>query len=210
MTPSREQEVYDRLRDMIFRYEIIPGQKLMYQDLADKLGVSRTPVKNALNLLESQGLVRLSRNKGYYVAELSKEEAENLFELREILEVEAARLAVRRFTVEGLNVLVRKNEEYIRSVEHELTRGRFFIDRDFHLQIALMSQNMALHKHLKQVLEITFLKHRIDRLGTARGFQVRSEHGDIVQAIRERDEELAAKTVRYHVLRHRENIMAIL
>lgn len=207
---SRELEVYNQLRQMIFRYELIPGQKLQYQDLADKLQVSRTPVKNALNLLESEGLVRLSRNKGYYVSELSKEEAENLFELREILEVEAARLAARRYTPEGFKVLVSKNEEYIRAVEHELTRGRFFIDMDFHLQVAIMSENMALHKHLKQVIVITFLKHRIDRLSTARGFQVRREHDDIVQAIREQNEELAAKSVRYHIQRHRENILSIL
>lgn len=95
-------------------------------------------------------------------------------------------------------------------VEHELTRGRFLIDRDFHLQVALMSGNRALCKHLKQVLEITFLKHRIDRLSNKRGYEVRREHGKIVEAIRHRDEEGAVAGVRYHIQRHRSNIISIL
>lgn len=210
MEKSRELQVYYQLRDMIFRYDIVPGQKLLYQDLADKLGVSRTPVKNALNLLEREGLVRLTHNKGYYVAELSKEEAEELFELREILETESARLAVRRFTLEAFKMLVSKNEEYQKAVEDDLTRGRFLIDRDFHLQIAVMSGNMALHKHLKQVIEITFLKHRIDRLSNARGYEVRHEHTRIVETIRERNEELAVQVVRFHIRKHHDNILSIL
>lgn len=210
MEKSREFQVYYQLRDMIFQYDIVPGQKLQYQDLADKLGVSRTPVKNALNLLEREGLVRLTHNKGYYVAELSKEEAEGLFELREILETESARLAVRRFQVKEFNLLVSKNEEYQKAIEHDLSRGRFLIDRDFHSQLAVMSGNMALHKHLKQVLEITFLKHRIDRLSNARGYEVRHEHTRIVNAIRDRNEELAMESVRFHIRKHRENILSIL
>lgn len=210
MELNLDQQVYSQLKDMIFRYEIVPGQKLQYQDLADKLGVSRTPVKNALNFLERDGLVRLTPNKGFYVTELSVQEAGELFELRETLEVEAVRLAILRYSDENFKDLVKKQEEYENAVESELTRGRFLIDRDFHLQVAVMSVNMALHRHLRQVLEITFLKHRIDRLSNKRGFEVRHEHGNIVRAIRDRDEEKAVAAVRHHINRHRSNIISIL
>lgn len=210
MELNLDQKVYEQLREMIFRYEIVTGQKLQYQDLADKLGVSRTPVKNALNFLEKDGLVQLTPNKGFYVAELSVEEAEELFELREILEVEAARLAIKRFSEQGFIDLVKKQEEYENSLDQQLDRGRFQLDRDFHLQIAVMSGNRALHKHFKQVLEITFLKHRIDLLSSIRGYEVRLEHRNIIKAIGDRDESNAVESVRYHIQRHRSNIISIL
>lgn len=210
MELNLDQQVYKQIREMIFRYEIVPGQKLQYQDLADKLGVSRTPIKNALNFLEKDGLVQLTPNKGFYVTELSVEEAVELFELREILEVEAVRLAIMRFTEQSFMNLVKKQEEYENSLDHHIDRERFLIDRDFHLQIAVMACNSALHKHIKQVLEMTFLKHRIDRLKNIRGYEVRIEHHNIIQAIRDRDEKKAMECVRYHIQRHRSNIISIL
>lgn len=210
MELNLDQQVYNQLRDMIFRYEIFPGQKLQYQDLADKLGVSRTPVKNALNFLEKDGLVRLAPNKGFYVNELSVEEAQELFDLRVVLEVEAVRLAIQKFSDDGYGELEKIENQFETMVEQELTRGRFFVDRDFHLQVAVMSGNRALHKCLKHVLEMTFLRHRIELLSNKRGYEVRHEHRRIMQAIESRDEKAAVKSVRYHIQRHRENIISIL
>lgn len=61
------QKVYNLIKQKILSYQLIPGQKLQYQDLADEFGVSRTPVKNALILLEQEGFVVLHPNKGYYI-----------------------------------------------------------------------------------------------------------------------------------------------
>jgi len=205
-----DQQVYELLREMIFRYELIPGQKLLYQDLADRLEVSRTPVKNALNFLEKDGLVKLLPNKGFYVAELSIEEAEELFSLRLILETEAVKLAARKCTDSDYAELLEIQKRYENAIEQELNRGRFLIDRDFHLQIAMMSGNKALYKHLKQVIEIVFLKHRIEGLSKKRGHEVRKEHRSILEHIKNKDETGAVQSLTYHIQRHRENVESIL
>lgn len=207
---SLDQRAYVCLKEMIFQYKLVPGQKLLSQDLGDRIGVSRTPVKNALNLLEREGFVRLIPNKGFYMVELSRHEAEELFEVREALETMAVRKAIEMFTDESFAELTRKKEVYEAAVEQQLTRGRFFLDRDFHLQIAIMGKNETLVKHMQQAMELSFLKHRMEGLSQQRGFSVRQEHNAIWRAIGERDVAGGVRAVEYHVSKHRENILSIL
>lgn len=205
-----DQRAYSYLKNMIFEYKLVPGQKLQAQDLGDLLGVSRTPVKNALNLLEREGFVRQIPHKGFYMVELSRQEAEELFELRGALETLAVRKAIERFSEEGFADLTRKKEAYEAAVEKQLTRGRFLLDRDFHLQVGIMAKNETLVRHMKEVAELTFLKHRMEDLSHQRGFSVRREHADIWQAIRDRDVESGIEAAEFHVRKHKENILSIL
>jgi DNA-binding GntR family transcriptional regulator len=205
-----DQKTYRYLKNMIFEYKLVPGQKLQAQDLADRIGVSRTPVKNALNLLEREGFVRLIPYKGFYMVELSRQEALELFEVRAALETLAVRKAIERFNDEAFAELTRRKEAYEAAVEKQLTRGRFLLDRDFHLQIAVMSKNETLVKQLKQVKELSFLKHRMEGLSQQRGFSVWREHEDIWLAIRERDVEKGVKAVEFHIRKHRDNILSVL
>ncbi len=207
---SLDQRAYLYLKDMIFEYKLVPGQKLLSQELGDRIGVSRTPVKNALNLLEREGFVRLIPNKGFYMAELSRREAEELFEVREALETMAVRKAIEHFSEEAFAELTNKKKRYEAAVESSLTRGRFFLDRDFHIQIAIMASNDTLVRHMKQAMELSFLKHRMEGLSQHRGFSVRREHGDIWQAVLDRDVAGGIKAVAYHVYKHKENILSIL
>lgn len=207
---SLDQEAYSYLKNMIFEYKLVPGQKLLSQDLADRIGVSRTPVKNALIQLEREGFVRLTPNKGFYVAELSRREAEELFEVREALETLAVGKAIEEFTEDGYAELTRRKDRYEAAVESRLTRGRFLLDRDFHLQVANMGKNDALVRMLQQSLELVFLKHRMEGLSQERGFAVRREHEDIWRAIRERDVEKGIRTAKFHIRRNKENIFSIL
>ncbi len=207
---SLDQRAYLYLKEMIFQYKLVPGQKLLSQELGDRIGVSRTPVKNALNLLEREGFVRLIPNKGFYMAELSRREAEELFETREALEIMAVRKAIELFTEEGFAELTSRKECYEAAVEGQLTRGRFFLDLNFHLQIAIMSKNDTLVRHTQQAMELSFLKHRMEGLSQQRGFSVRREHEDIWRAISERDVAGGIRAVEFHIHKHKENIFSIL
>ncbi len=207
---SLDQRAYLHLKDMIFEYKLVPGQKLLSQDLGDRIGVSRTPVKNALNVLEREGFVRLIPNRGFYMVELSRREAEELFEVREALETMALRRAIRHFTEESFGELTHRKECYEAAVEQQLTRTRFFLDRDFHLQIAIMGKNETLVRHMQQIMELSFLKHRVEGLNPKRGYTVRQEHEDIWRAILERDVEEGVRAVEFHVRKNKENILAIL
>ncbi|KAB2840081.1 GntR family transcriptional regulator, partial [bacterium] len=80
-------KVYHRIIELMLNYEIVPGQRLVFIDLAKQLGVSRTPVNNALSILAQEGYLDFVPNQGYSVHKLTRKEAENLYEFREVLEV---------------------------------------------------------------------------------------------------------------------------
>ena len=91
-------KVYQQIIELMLNYEIVPGQRLVFIDLAKQLGVSRTPVNNALSILAQEGYLDFVPNQGYSVHKLTLKEAENLFEIREILEVGFLGKAVRNMT----------------------------------------------------------------------------------------------------------------
>ena len=106
---SLTQMAYRKIKDMMFSYEIIPGQRLVFVDLAKKIGVSRTPVNHALSMLANEGFLDFIPHQGYAVHELTQEEAGALYQVREIIELGAIELAIRKMTPEKLETL-RKTE----------------------------------------------------------------------------------------------------
>ena len=89
------QMVYRKIKEMMVNYEVVPGQRLIFSDLANRLGVSRTPVNNALSILANEGFLDLIPHQGYTVHEITKEEAGSLYEIREIIELGSVGKAIR-------------------------------------------------------------------------------------------------------------------
>jgi len=83
---SLTDQVYFKIKDLIFTQQIIPGQKLRHDYLSEKLGVSTTPIREAINRLVQEGYVRSVARKGYYLNEITVDEADELYSFREIIE----------------------------------------------------------------------------------------------------------------------------
>lgn len=98
-------KAYMGIRQMLFYNEITPGQKIKYQDLADRLDVSITPVNHALKWLEFKGIVRHEPNKGYYVNEVSLQEIREIYETRIVLEVAVLPQTVANLDENGIKQL---------------------------------------------------------------------------------------------------------
>ena len=124
---------YAKIKELILRYEVKPGQKLTQEMLADRLGVSLTPVREALRMLEKEGYVSPIPNRGFFVAEISLKEAEDLFELRETLERLSVAKAIKYRDHVFLKALDECTREYGRVVTEALTRERILLDQRFHL-----------------------------------------------------------------------------
>lgn len=90
------QMAYTKIKEMMLNYDIVPGQRLIFVDLAKRLGVSRTPVNNALSILANEGFLDFVPNQGYTVHQITRQEAGALYELREIIEVGAIERAIQR------------------------------------------------------------------------------------------------------------------
>lgn len=190
---------YQRIKEMMLNYEIVPGQRLIFGDLANRLGVSRTPVNNALTLLSHEGFLDFVPNQGYSVHQVTREEAEALYEIREILEMGAIRQAIRKLTPEKLKMLKEKKDLYERSVVEQVTRGRFILDQEFHACYVEMTGNLYLPNYFREVYQRMFFRHRIEGLPVGRARTVVLEHDAIFEAIRLSNVKKAKELIKLHI-----------
>ena len=201
------EKVYTELKRMLFDYQIVPGQKLQCQDFAEKFNVSRTPVKDALNMLSKEGYVELRYNRGYYVAEIGFEEAESLHDIREALELLSVEKAIRNLNQASLKVLRNALRAYADDVKRPLSRRRLVLDANFHLAIAEMSQNNALTEMIRLIFSKVYLKQRVENLSLVRGKMANLEHRDIYRAISSRNVSEAKSKMKEHLASSRKNVL---
>jgi DNA-binding GntR family transcriptional regulator len=201
--------VYNQIKHLILCNEIMPGQKLNHQQLSERLGVSRTPVREALTRLVQEGYVSFLPNRGFTCKEIRMQEAEELYELREALEAFAVEKAVESLTDSALNQLKTRVHCYGRDVENRFTRERLVYDQDVHLAIAQMSGNETLKNMLSHVFERIVLKRRTDGIyDSARGMTAHREHLSLLAAMERRDAAEAVAIVRSHIQAGKQNVMA--
>lgn len=204
------QKVYDLIKEKMFHYEIVPGQRLIFSDLANQLGVSRTPVNNALSILANEGFLDFVPNQGYRVHQITKEEAESLYEIREIIELGAIGKGIRKLTPEKLEQLERQKTIFVEAVTDEMHRGRFVLDQEFHAGIVGLSENLYLTDYFREIYQRIFLRHRIEGFRRERSQQVVIEHEKMFEAIRLRDVELAKELIKEHITKGKEYIFSII
>jgi len=201
--------VYNQIKHLILCNEFMPGQKLHHQQLSERLGVSRTPVREALTRLVQEGYVSFLPNRGFTCKEIRMQEAEELYELREALEAFAVEKAIANLTDSALALLRNKMNSYGRDVQNRFTRGRLVYDQDVHIEIARLAGNETLTSMLAHVFERIVLKRRTDGLyDPARGMTAHQEHLQLLEAIERRDPRDAVATIRSHIQAGKKNVMA--
>lgn len=202
--------VYHKIKEMMLHYQIVPGQRLVFIDLAQRLGVSRTPVNNALSILANEGFLDFVPHQGYRVHEITQDEAESLYEIREMMELGTIGKAIRKSTPDKLEGLERQKIEYEKAVVQQVSRGRFTLDQEFHASIIQMSENLYLADYFREIFQRTFLRHSIEGFGSDRAQEVVLEHNKIFQAIKLKDVERAKELVKSHIHRGKEYIFSII
>jgi DNA-binding GntR family transcriptional regulator len=201
-------QVYQKIKSLILRNEIMPGQKLHHQELSDRLGVSRTPVREALSRLVQEGYVNLLPNRGFVCKEIGMQEAEELYDLRECLEAFCVEKAILKINAEAIENLQQKVDLYGRDTQKQFTRERLIYDRDLHLEIADIAGNETLKKSLSQVFERIILKRKTDGLyDLARGVSAHQEHLSLLDAIRKRNLNEAVRIIRKHIQDGKRNVL---
>jgi DNA-binding GntR family transcriptional regulator len=192
-------KVYQQIKRMMFNYELVPGQRLTFVELAEKLGVSRTPVNNALSILAREGFLDFEPNRGYTVHQITRKEADALYELREIIELGAIEKAIANTNPQKLQLLRRKETLFNEAIAPNGRRSRFLLDEDLHACIVGFSGNTYLTEYFREIYERIFLRHRISPLRGERAAQVPIEHRELVQAIEKRDVGRAKNAIRNHL-----------
>ena len=151
--PLREI-VYEELKRQILKGEIAPGHRMMEVELADDMGVSRTPVREAIRKLEKEGLVTIEPRKGAYASDISIKEMVDVLEVRQYLESLAAGMAAARITPEEKLQLQEATDAYKQAIESEDTSEIIKWDENFHKIIVDCSGNKTLIQMISQVQEL--------------------------------------------------------
>jgi DNA-binding GntR family transcriptional regulator len=191
-------KVYHRIIDLMLHYEIVPGQRLVFIDLAKQLGVSRTPVNNALSILAQEGYLDFVPNQGYSVHKLTRKEAEHLYEFREVLEVGFLEKAICNMTEKKQRNFEKRKLDYEEAISSRVDRRLFILDTEFHGAIIDMAANDVLSARYRDTCQKIFLRFRTEDLQMNRIIEIRREHNELYEAICQKDVERAKELVRLH------------
>lgn len=202
--------VYYRIKDMMLNYEIVPGQRLVFVDLAEQLGVSRTPVNNALSILAKEGYLDFVPNQGYSVHRLTLEEAEALYEIREILEVGTIGKAIRHMGDEELAIFEQRKQDYENAITDRVHRKLFILDTEFHAGMIEMTGNAILAAKYRDICQKIFLRFRTEDLRIERIQKIVAEHEQIFEAVRIKDVSRTKELLKTHNANARKNLFSVI
>lgn len=204
------REAYKRIKDMIFEHKLVPGQRLVYQDLAKILKISQTPIINALNRLLQDGFVAYENYCGFYVQPMDVQEVWDAFGIREAMEVYAVRLAIERWSPEGMAHLADILQTHEKCVPARYTSEKFQLDTEFHLQIATMSGNQVLRRMLRRNFEHIFMRLKLESYDPGRMKASAMEHRRLLDRMKKKDVLGAIEVIRNHIQNARDQVIRCL
>ena len=197
--PLREI-VYEELKRQILIGEIAPGTRMMEVELADDMGVSRTPVREAIRKLEKEGLVTIEPRRGAYASDISIKDIEDVLEVRQDLEGMAAAMAAVKATDEQKGQLLKVTEQYRKAVESGDVEEMIKFDEAFHKIIVSCSDNKTLIQLISQVQELALRFRYIYYDDFTRFGSQPMEHKEITDAIISGNAEKARQAAGDHIL----------
>lgn len=192
-------QVYEILRDDILNNHLAPDSPLQEAVIARNLGVSRGPVREALQRLSSEGLAEIVAHRGAVVSSLTLHDFLDAYRVREALEALATQLAATTLTQSELDVLEKFHEDMVRQADNEAVEAFFATNAKFHNLIVRGSQNRMLIEMYFSLID-KIRRYRMKSL-TLRGGMRRScdEHKAVLDALKARDADRAAQFMRVHI-----------
>ncbi|MCI5869038.1 MAG: GntR family transcriptional regulator [Dorea sp.] len=191
--------VFNTLRQAILRGELKPGERLMEIQLANKLGVSRTPIREAIRKLELEGLVIMIPRKGAEVADITEKSLRDVLEVRKALEELAVQLACDKITQEEIEELKRAAEEFKKILKSRDITEIAEADVRFHDVIFMATDNQKLIQLLNNLREQMY-RFRVEYLKNEEVYpQLIAEHEEIIEHIAKKEKDEASGIVCQHI-----------
>lgn len=195
MAPLRQQ-VYETLEELIIYGLLTPGQHLVEADLAKRLGVSRIPVREALQLLHSNGWVELRPRQGAFVHRPTVEEVDEVFTIRTLLEVESARIAAKNATEDSVRELRKTLKAGAKALAGGDEKDLVRLNSAFHAQITALAGNRVLAEMVGRLDKR--IRWYFVPVVRSRGKASWKEHAELIDALEAGDSRRAATTMRKH------------
>jgi len=207
---SLGQHVFENLKEAIIRGEVAPGDRLVESRIAEVLDISRTPVREAIHKLEREGLLRKLPKGGFAVMNLTREDIEETFGIRCVLESYAARLVALNHREEDLEALEEKIEEFQACLEKGQIEELPGINTAFHNLFYGLSRSPKLIKLINDLRDQIFRYRKIILKVDNMAKMSNADHRKMLAAIRERNAVKVEKVVREHIMRGQEIVMKAL
>lgn len=191
--------VFNTLREAILKGELKPGERLMELQLAAKLGVSRTPIREAIRMLEQEGLAVTIPRKGAEVARMTEKDMEDVLQIRSALDELAVQLAAGKITEEELEKMEEARMNFEESIQTGDVKRIAQADVDFHDVIYQATGNAKLVTMLNNLREQMY-RYRVEYLKDEKAYpRLLKEHEDIVESLKKRDKKHVSELMREHV-----------
>ena len=204
---TAEETATSALRAAILQGALAPGQRLRQVDLAAQLGVSRIPLRDAFRRLEAEGLVYIDGRRGARVATLTADEVSEIYETRIMLEVHCIRLAVRNITEAGVEHLIGMSH-LMDAVADHAEKGRL-ARRAFYAELYRWSKRPRMRQLILQLRDDVHRYHVLSG-HTWHEHGAAGTHAQLREALRARDADAAAKSLRRHLRIARNDLVAAL
>ncbi|MEN6438930.1 MAG: GntR family transcriptional regulator [Syntrophobacter sp.] len=201
------QIAYEGIRRLLFHNEIVPGQKISYRDLSERLGMSQTPVIQALKWLEFQQLVCHEPNRGYYIAHINAQEVEEVYDLRSLIELDLLEPTIKHLNKSGLHRLAVALENHRKAFNDGYLYDRLLRDMEYHLTLASMAGRIVHQQALKNLFDLLYLKYGAKFLFNSIMGSIDTDHHTIFDNIAKRDLEGARHTLSEHIRRVKAHVL---
>lgn len=192
-------QVYDIIKNKIICHEIKPGERIIDKHLADEMGVSRSLVRQAFNILEKEELITLVPRSGFYVRKISQKDVEEIYDIRKILEEYITELAVPVIPDNDIAEVDKIFEEARKDLEKDRVEKFIKADASLHELLINNCENERLKKIATSYNSHFVFYRLIDLSRVERAKEAYFEHREIFEAVKERDVERAVKLMGKHV-----------
>ncbi len=202
--------VFQTLRAAILRGDLKPGERLMELQLAAKLGVSRTPIREAIRMLEQEGLAIMIPRKGAVVAQMTEKDVDDVLQIRRALEELAVRLSCHNMSSADLRKLALARDRFNEMTKTENIQDIATADMNFHDIIYEASENPKL-QNLMTTLREQVYRYRVEYLKDPRVYpSLIVEHEQLYEAIQRQDEEDAAEIISRHLQNQTDGVKRVI
>ena len=202
--------VFNTLREAILKGDLKPGERLMELQLASKLGVSRTPIREATRMLEQEGLAVTTPRKGAEVAKMTLKDMEDVLEIRDALDELAVRIACQKISDEQLKQLEDMKELFEKSTQTGNVKKIAEADVTFHDVIYEATGNPKLVTLLNNLREQVY-RYRVEYIKDPKNYPTLiAEHEAILESLKNRDVKNAVEAMHVHVANQAEAVKTVI
>ncbi len=204
---SLAQEVYDKLKQIIMSNELSPGTKVVESQVAKNMQISRTPVREAIQKLQSQGFLRQSYTGAYFVVGITHKDIEEIFGIRGVLESYAARLAAEQYQKGDLSSLEDKITEYQTLCEQGKFQDLSQVNTEFHDLLYNLSKNQRLINMINNLREQIYYFRELILYHPEMARKSNEDHIAMVEAIKNKNIDGVGRLVWDHIMRGKDVVL---